>query len=427
MKKVKIALLGLGNVGRGVWKILQTNQKEISERCGYEIEVAKILVRSVDKDRGFDVPKEILTSNADEVFSDDSIRVVLEVMGGIELAHEYILKAINTKKHVITANKDLIATRGDDLIAEAKKNGVMFYYEASVAGGIPIISVLNDALTANKIEEIFGIVNGTTNYILTKMTHENLSFETALKEAQDKGFAEADPTSDVDAYDAMYKIRILTSLAFGTNVDVEDIYREGIRNIASIDIKYASDFGYVIKLLAIAKERNGKIQIRVHPSMISKRHTLANVNDSFNAIFLKGNAVGDLLLYGRGAGDLPTGSSVVADLITVLRNDIDEYKINKKADVEPMEVCKMEETETEYYMRIKVKDIPGVLGEISTILGKHNVSIESMIQRGEKSDFVSLIFITHKVKEGDLNSSIDEIKQLSYVEKINNIIRVEKL
>lgn len=427
-KKVKIALLGLGNVGRGVWKILDTNREEISERSGYDIEVAKILVRDKNKNRGFDVPEELLTTDPEEVFNDDSIRIIVEVMGGVDPARDYMMRAIKNKKHVVTANKFAIATVGDELIEESKKNGVMLYYEASVAGGIPIINGLNEALTANKIEEIVGIINGTTNYMLTKMTYESCDFGTALKEAQDKGYAEADPTADVDGYDALYKIRILTSLAFGANYDVEKIYREGIREIEPIDIKYAKKFGYVIKLLAISKVNNGGLEIRVHPAMISERHPLANVNDSFNAIFLKGNAIGDLMMYGRGAGDLPTGSSVVADIISILRKDIDNYVAPRASKVnENLELKKMDETETEYYIRLTVKDIPGVLGQISTILGQSDVSISSMIQRGQGTENVALFFITHKTLEGNINKSMEEIKKLSFVEEISNIIRVEKL
>jgi homoserine dehydrogenase len=427
-KKVKIALLGLGNVGRGVWKILETNKEEVSERSGYDIEVAKILVRDVAKNRGFEVPEELLTSDPEDVFNDDSIRIIVEVMGGVDPAYDYMMRAIKSKKHVVTANKFAIATVGDELIAEARKNGVMLYYEASVAGGIPIINGLNEALTANKIEEIIGIINGTTNYILTKMTYENCSFESALKEAQDMGYAEADPTADVDAFDALYKIRILTSLGFGVNYDVDNIYREGIRNIQSIDIEYAKKFGYVIKLLGIAKENNGGLEIRVHPAMIPERHPLANVNDSFNAIFVKGNAIGDLMMYGRGAGDLPTGSSVVADIISILRKDIENYTSPRAIKVkEPLLLKNMDETETDYYIRLKVKDIPGVLGQVSTILGQHDVSISSMIQKGQGHEWVSLVFVTHKTLEGKLNTAMEEIKRLAFVEEVSNIIRVEKL
>ncbi len=262
MEKVKIALLGLGNVGKGVWNILKTNKEAIIKRAGYDIEISKILVKDINKQRGIEVPKELLTTDVEEIFNDDSIRIVVEVIGGLEPAKEYILRSIRNKKHVITANKMLIATNGKEIFKEAEKQGIIVNFEASVAGGIPVINSINESLTANKIEEIVGIINGTTNYILTKMTLEGMSFEEALKEAQQKGYAEADPTSDVEGYDAVYKLAILTTLAFETNVDVEDIYVEGITKIKAKDIEYAKELGYVIKLLAIVKEVNEKLELR---------------------------------------------------------------------------------------------------------------------------------------------------------------------
>ena len=301
MKKVKIALMGLGNVGTGVWMILNSNKKEIMKRSGYDVEVAKILVRNKDKKRDVEVPDEIVTTDFKDILEDDSIKIVIEVMGGIEPAKEYMLKCMDKNKHIVTANKMLIATEGDELFQKAHEKGIVFNYEASVAGGIPIIKGIEESLTANKIEEFYGIVNGTTNYILSKMQLERLDFNVALKQAQDMGYAEADPTSDIEGFDAQYKLAILSSLAFGTKVDVNSVYREGITKIKSIDMKYAKKFDMVIKLLAIAKENNGKLELKAQPTMIPKEHPLANVYDSFNAIFIKGNAVGDLMFYGRGA------------------------------------------------------------------------------------------------------------------------------
>ena len=275
MKKVKIALLGLGNVGRGVFTILQQNKDEIMKRSGYEIEVSKVLVRDVTKNRGVAVPEEVLTTDFEEILNDDSIKIVVEVMGGIDPAKEYMMRAMEAKKHIVTANKMLLATAGDEVFEKAEEMGIMFQYEASVAGGIPIINGINENLTANKINELFGIVNGTTNYILSKMELENLDFDEVLEEAKQKGYAEADPTSDIDGYDAQYKLAILASLAFGTKVKVNDVYREGITKIKPIDMKYASDFGMSIKLLAIAKDDNGKLELRVHPTMIPETHPLA--------------------------------------------------------------------------------------------------------------------------------------------------------
>ncbi|NKF06968.1 homoserine dehydrogenase [Clostridium gasigenes] len=430
MKKVKIALLGLGNVGCGVWKILNSNKEEIQKRSGYEIEVAKILVRDTKKDRGVIVPEKILTTDFNEILNDKDIKIVIEVMGGIEPAREYMLKAMDKKKHIVTANKMLLATGGDEIFEKADSMGVMFHYEASVAGGIPIINGINESLTANKVEQLYGIVNGTTNYILSKMETEGLSFKAALDEATEKGYAEADPTSDIEGFDAQYKLAILSSLAFGTKIDVENVYREGITNIKSIDMDYAKEFKMVIKLLAIVKDVNGKLELRVHPTMIPKNHPLANVYDSFNAIFIKGNAVGDLMFYGRGAGDLPTGSAVVSDLVSILRSNIDLENINPvvKNNLWDKKIRDIRSVESKYYIRTTVEDKPGVLGEITTILGDCGISLRSVIQRGVESpqhDKVTLVLVTHYTKEAKVIEAIDEIYELKTVKKIDNIIRIE--
>jgi homoserine dehydrogenase len=426
MKKVKMALLGLGNVGQGVWKILNKNKKEIMMNCGYEIEVSKILVRDIHKNRGIEVPKEILTTNIEDIFEDDSIKIVVELMGGSEPAKEYMLRAMKCKKHVVTANKLVLATQGEELFQTAEKEGVLFYYEASVGGGIPIIREINESLTANKIEKLVGIINGTTNYILTKMTQEGKGFDEALKEAQAKGYAEADPTSDVDGHDAAYKLAIMASLSFGTKVDLGSIYREGIRKISAVDIEYANKFGYVIKLLAVGKDVSNKLELRVHPTMVPKNHPIANVNDSFNAIFIKGNAVGDLMLYGRGAGDLPTGSAVVGDIISILRNNIDLAALTAyKNSLPPKFVQPSTANVSGYYIRLDVKDQSGILGEIAAELGKNNVSILTVTQDVRSEDSVSLIFITHETEEGNISKSIESIKNFSKVNNVENIIRIE--
>lgn len=428
MEKVRIALLGLGNVGKGVWNILNTNREAIIRRAGYDIEIAKILVRDKNKARDVEVPQELVTTDAEEIFNDDSIKIIVEVMGGLQPAKDYILRAIKERKHVVTANKLLIATNGKEIFEEAEKNEVIVNFEASVAGGIPVIHGINESLTANKIEEVIGIINGTTNYILTKMTLEGMDFEAALKEAQEKGYAEADPTSDIESYDAAYKLAILTTLAFETNVDVNSIYREGITRITSKDIEYAKELGYVIKLLAIVKEVDGKLELRVHPTMIPSIHPLANVNDSFNAIFIKGNAVGDLMLYGRGAGELPTGSAVVGDIISVLRNDGDRASI-VTSRYEDKEIASMDNINAKYYLRITVKDMPGVLGEIATIFGQEQVSIASFIQKARREDkgLVSIVIVTHDTLEGRINKSLEKINDLDIIKKVENVIRIEKL
>ncbi|WP_252254781.1 homoserine dehydrogenase [Clostridium sp. ZBS12] len=429
MKKVRIALLGLGNVGRGVCMILNSNKEEIMKRSGYEVEIAKILVRDTSKARGVQVSEELITTDFDEILKDDSIKIVLEIMGGIDPAKEYMIKCMNAGKHIVTANKMLIATHGDELFKNADSNGVMFKYEASVAGGIPIINGIDESLTANKIKELYGIINGTTNYILTKMECDGFGFDEALKEAQEKGYAEADPTSDIDGYDAQYKLAILSSLAFGTKIDVDNVYREGITNINPIDMEYAKEFKMVIKLLAIVKEVKGKLELRVHPTMIPKKHPLANVYDSFNAVFVKGNAVGDLMFYGRGAGDLPTGSAVVSDVISMLRSNVDLENYNSvvKNNLWDREISDIKDVESKFYIRATVLDESGVLGEITAILGKHDVSLRSVIQKGEENGKgqVTIVLVTHKTSQAQIYSSCNEICNLSSVNKIDNIIRIE--
>ncbi|MCJ7690097.1 MAG: homoserine dehydrogenase [Clostridiaceae bacterium] len=426
MKKIKIAILGLGNVGRGVWNILDTNKNEIMKRSGYEIEIAKILVRDKSIDRGIAVPNAIITDNIEEILNDEDIKIVVELIGGSGEAKEYMIRAMKAKKHVVTANKFVLANWGEELFSTAEDEEVMFYYEASVGGGIPVIREINESLTANKIEQITGIVNGTTNYILSKMSMEGMCFETALEEAQQKGYAEADPTADVEGYDVVYKLAIMASLAFGTKVHPDSIYREGINNVTSIDIEYAKKFGYVIKLLAIGKEENNQLELRVHPTLVPATHPIANVNDSFNAIFIKGNAVGDLMLYGRGAGELPTGSAVVGDIISILRNN-ENMAIDKpsKNYLGHKRVKNSEENSSEFYIRLNVRDKVGVLGGIASIFGKNNVSIVSVIQNVRHEDFVSLVFITHKTLEKDIRNSIAKIKESENLNKVESILRIE--
>ncbi|MBW9145458.1 homoserine dehydrogenase [Clostridium sp. CM027] len=426
MEKVKIAILGFGNVGTGVWKILHENRKEIMKRSNYEIEVAKILVKDINKKRDIDVPKEILTDSIDDIINDESIKIVVELIGGRKEAKEYMIRAMKAKKHIVTANKLVIANWSEELFKTAEEENVLFYYEASVAGGIPIIREINESLTANRIEQIIGIINGTTNYILSKMTMDGISFDEALKEAQEKGYAESDPTSDVDSFDAVYKLAIMSSLAFGTKVDHDCIYREGIRSISDIDIEYAKKFGYTIKLLAIAKEENNKLELRVHPTMIPSSHPMANVADAFNAIMIKGNAVGELMLYGKGAGDLPTGSAVVGDIISILRNNVkpsDARALSDEGDFK--RVKKSEENESEFYIRLNVKDKAGVLGDTAKIFGNNNVSIVSVTQDVMLENYVILAFITHKSEEKNIRNSLEKIKELENVNKIESIIRIE--
>lgn len=426
MEKVKIALLGFGTVGTGTWQIINDNKDEIVKHCGYEIEISKVLVQNPTKKRNIDIPSEIYTSNFEDILNDDEIEMVVELMGGIDEAKGYILEAIKRKKHVVTANKALIANYGKEIIEAAENENVKFFYEASVCGGIPIIHSIKDSLTGNKIQEIIGIVNGTTNYILTKMTKEKVDFQSVLKEAQDLGYAEADPTADIEGYDAAHKLTILSSLAFNSPVNFEEVYREGISKIDKIDIEYAEQMGYVIKLLAIAKEKDGSVELRVHPTFISENHPLAAVNDSFNAVFVKGNAVGELMFYGRGAGDLPTGSAVVGDIVSILKNRHNPYNLTQfNISAPSKKIRKMDDVTCEYYVRLMVDDKPGVLGQIASCFGKNNVSLSSVIQKGENVRPVALVFVTHYTSEGNVQNAIKEIKSMEEVVEVSNIIRLE--
>lgn len=425
MEKVKLGLLGFGTVGSGVWKVIEQNNSDIYKRCGKELEISKILVRSLEKARNAEAPLDLFTDKFEDVLSSD-IDIVVEVMGGIEPAKDYILKAITAKKHIVTANKQLLATHGEEIYKAAVENGVKVFYEASVAGGIPILSTIKDALSANKIEQIIGIVNGTTNYILSKMTEDKKDFATMLKVAQDLGYAEASPEADVEGFDAAYKLCILSSLAFKSRIDVNKVYREGICEITPLDIEYAKEMGYTVKLLAIAKKKEKGLELRVHPTFIPSNHPLASVSDSYNAVFLTGNAVENLMFYGRGAGDLPTASAVVGDIVSIIASEssssYEDKVINNLSD---SEILPIGDLDTKYYIRLSVEDKPGVFGKITSILGSKNVSLSTVIQKATEGSCASLVFMTHKTSEANLQSAIEDITKLDEVSKIESLIRIE--
>lgn len=424
MNQIKIGILGFGNVGQGVYKILMENKDYIFGKVNTNFQIKKILVRDLNKVRDIDVPQDVYTDNVDEIIEDDEIQIILELMGGEDFAKNCIIRSFNKGKHVISANKMCIAGNMDELMEVANNNNVMFKFEASVAGGIPIINGINTSLTANKIESFLGIVNGTTNYILTKMYEEDCTLEAALKEAKALGYAEEDPTSDVENFDAMYKLKILTKLCFGYNG--QNIYREGITNIKKTDIEYAKELGYIIKSLAIAKTKNNKLELRVHPAMLKKNHVLAHVNDSFNALLIKGNAVGELMFYGRGAGDLPTGSAVVADLISITQSmelDFIPKETFISNDFTEQEIW---DNESAFYIRIRIKDEQGVLASITGELAKNNISVSSIIQKeGSKEKTLNLVLVTHNTKEGNISNFISNIEKLPWVVSVRNVIRIE--
>jgi homoserine dehydrogenase len=423
---IKIGLIGLGTVGTGVMKILRKNGEAITKKAGAKLEVVKVAVRDVNKKRDIELPAESLTTDVYEVINHPDIDIIIEVAGGIELTKEYVLKALKSGKSVVTANKDLIALHGKELFEAAIENGVDLLFEASVGGGIPIIRPLKQCLAGNQIEEIFGIINGTTNYMLTKMTEEGCDFADVLKEAQAKGYAEADPTSDVEGLDAARKLSILASIAFNSRVTFPDVYVEGITKITADDIEYANQLGFVIKLLAIAKETNGSVEARVHPTFITKNHPLASVNDVFNAIYVKGDAVGETMFYGRGAGELPTASAIMGDVVSAAQN----INNNNRGCVactcyEEKPIKAMGETKTKYYIRLSVHDRPGVLAGIASVLGSQEVSIASLIQTKTKGDKAEIVIVTHQVLERNLQDALKIVEGLSTVDQIANLIRVE--
>ncbi|WP_110953121.1 homoserine dehydrogenase [Anaerosinus massiliensis] len=425
-KNINIGLLGLGTVGGGVLKVLKENAYEISQKVGGNVKIKKVLVRDINKKRTIEGDFSV-TSDVNDIINDEEIDIVIEVMGGENPAKEYMLRALNAGKHVVTANKDVVAKFGREMFEAAKKHDVDFMFEASVGGGIPIITPLKQCLTANKITEVMGIVNGTTNYMLTKMTDEKMDYNAVLAEAQEKGYAEADPTADVEGLDAARKITILSSIAFNTRVGLEDVYVEGITKITPEDIEYARELGYVIKLLAIAKDcgENG-VDVRVHPVFISKEHPLAAVSDVFNAIFVKGNAVGETMFYGRGAGEKPTASAVVGDVIDIARNIVNHIVGSVRCTCfEHRKVCPIEKTASAYYVRLLVEDEPGVLATIAGVFGRSGVSLNSVIQTRKVNNRAEIVLITHNVAEENLRKASTTIKDLSVVSEIRNIIRVE--
>lgn len=424
-KIIHVGLLGMGTVGTGVVKILTKNTHDILQKVAMPVNIKKIMVRQLDKHRNVDSKAEF-TKNIDDIINDKDIDIVVELMGGLEPAKDYILRALRAGKHVITANKDVVAKFGQEILQVAEENKVDFLFEASVAGGIPIIRPLKQCLAANKISEVVGIINGTTNYMLTKMTNEGLDFDSVLAEAQAKGYAEADPTADVGGLDAARKIAILASIAFGSRVSIDDVYVEGITNISKADIGYAKELGYVIKLLAIAKDDECGIDVRVHPAFIPSTHPLASVHDVFNAIYIKGDAVGETMFYGRGAGEMPTASAVVADIIDVARNI--KHGANSRilcTCFEEKGFCPVEQTESPYYIRLLVEDKPGVLAAIAGAFGDQLVSLHSVIQKSKVANCSELVLITNQVADSSLRLAINTLAGLSVVNKVCNVIRVE--
>lgn len=423
-KIVQVGLLGFGTVGSGVVRVLTDNSQLIAQRAGTEIAIKKILVRDLNKKRALSTAAELTTDPA-AVIGDPEIDIVVELLGGEEPARTLMLEALNHGKHVVTANKDVMAKYGRELFEAAEKNNVNLLFEASVGGGIPIIRPLKRCLAANRISEVMGIVNGTTNYMLDKMTAEGMDFATVLAEAQAKGYAEADPTADVGGLDAARKIAILASIAFGTRVRLDDVSAEGITKIEPEDIDYGRELGYVIKLLAIAQETDKGVNARVHPAFIPTTHPLAAVRDAFNAIFIRGDAVGDAMFYGRGAGSLPTASAVCADIMEAAR-DIVHNSSNRILCTcfEEKRISPISETESPYYIRLLAEDKPGVMAAIAGAVGAQQVSLNSVIQKRRVGTRAEIVLITYKVKDEDLQLAVQTLSGLSVVNKVSTVIRV---
>ncbi len=431
MKNVKIGLIGFGTIGAGVVKILTENAEVIQQRLGASPCIGKIADLDITTERGVRVESGVLTTNVDEVLDDPEIEIVIELIGGYEPARSFVLKAIQNGKHVVTANKALLAKHGEEIFSAADEKGLGIGFEAAVGGAIPIIRSIREAFAANRFSAIEGIVNGTANYILSKMSDEKCDFQTALQEAQEKGYAEADPTFDIEGVDSAHKIAILTRLAYGAPISLEEITVEGITSITPEDIECAGEFGYRIKLLAISKYDGQAIDVRVHPAMIPVGHPMASVNGVLNAIRVCDDLMEENILVGHGAGSLPTGSAVVGDVMEIVRNSlvgagtrVPAQSFQKTA---PIPLKNMDEIESEYFLRFRVKDVPGVLAKISGILGNHSISIESMIQRGrdDNGKGVPLVMMVHRSNEKNVQDALIEIDRLDVVCGKSNLIRVE--
>ena len=425
MKTVGVAILGLGVVGGGTYKILtehmefyrRTQNVDISVECVLELNRQRALDLGVEESR--------ICSNIAEVVSNPNVDIVVEVIGGVEPARSFVLAALHSGKSVVTSNKELFCKYWFELEKAAKRTNVGLYFEASCVGGVPIIRTLIDGMQANVVNNLTGIINGTTNYILTRMAREGLDYREALKDAQALGYAEKDPTADVEGYDATYKLSILASLAFHTKVPLDKIYREGITDISRQDIAYGEELGYVLKLLAIGKnDGEGNIEVRVHPAFIRKDHPLASVSDSFNAVFLKGDCVGDIMLYGRGAGALPTGSAIVSDVIYAATHSDPKYAAFKNTQLAEKGVRFVSDFKSRYYIRFTAKDRPGVLAKVAGIFAKYNISIIDLIQKGEDMENIPIILITHETGELSVRHALEKIAALEDVVEVNSVIRV---
>jgi len=422
-EQVRAGILGCGNVGAALVRLLDDNADLITRRVGVRIGVGRVAVHNVTKERDVTLAPGVLTNDAESVVTDPNVDVVVEVIGGLEPARSLILSALKSGKAVVTANKELLANFGAELFEAAEAAGVDLLFEASVAGGIPLMRPLRESLAGERITRVMGIVNGTTNYILTQMTEEGSSFGDALSEAQRLGYAERDPTADIEGYDAAAKAAIIASIAFGARVVAGDVYREGITRVTDDDIAAAHELGYVVKLLAVAEERDGQIGVRVHPAMVPLAHPLATVRGSFNAVFIEGESVGELMLLGRGAGGGPTASAVLGDLIDAAKNLRSGSRGATLGVLHRVPIRPIDETASQFYISLDAADQPGVLAAIAGVFGKHEVSIQSMQQKGQGVE-ARLIFVTHLAREAAMSATIHDVRELDVVQRVGSVLRV---
>jgi homoserine dehydrogenase len=427
MKAISIGLLGLGTVGTGVVKIIENHQDKLMHQVGCPVQIKKVLVKNIDKQRDVSLNREMLTTNPNDILQDSEIDVVIEVMGGVEETRQHLLTALNNKKHVVTANKDLMALYGSQLLTAASDNGCDLFYEASVAGGIPILRGLVDGLASDRITKMMGIVNGTTNFILTKMAQDGSAYEEVLKEAQDLGFAESDPTADVEGLDAARKMAILSTLGFSMKIDLDDVKVKGITDITEEDLEYGKQLGYTMKLIGIADLDDDKVEVSVQPTFLVDSHPLASVHNEYNAVYVYGEAVGETMFYGPGAGSLPTATAIVSDLVGVMKNM--RLGVNGTSAVTPQYPKKLKEAHeirSKYFLRLLVKDEVGVFANITSIFSEHHVSFEKILQLPVKEKgLAEIVLVTHHASLQDYEDILVKLRDLETTKQIKSSYRVE--
>jgi homoserine dehydrogenase len=427
--KINIGVIGFGTIGSEVVKLLLRRRRILSGRTGIDLNLVKVCDKDIKTKRDVEVAKDMLTSDFNDIIDSPEIDVVVELVGGMHPAKEIVMRSLSSGKHVVTANKLLLASEGEDIFKKAGEMKRQIFFEASVAGGVPIIKAIREGMIGNNFSNIFGILNGTSNYILSQMSKEGTSFKSALKEAQSKGYAEKDPSLDIKGFDSAHKLAILSLLAFGKKVDIKDIYVEGIENISAIDIQYAKELGYEIKLLAIAKRDGDQLEVRVHPTLLPSEYLLSSVSGVYNAIFVDADLVGEQLFYGKGAGKLPTASAVLSDIVDIARvmvNGGSSERFMAPQTEEIKSVKKMDDVNARYYIHFSAIDKPGVLAKIADYLGRHDISIASVVQKEKKSaHIVPIVMLTHEAKESGMQAALKEINKLSIIKQKTVLIRLE--